>query len=611
MNLNLKAFKKIDSNDKHTILQSEKGHMIKIAHGGLTKEFKKHLDDLPLHRAKGGMSGPSNKSKATPQAAYTPPKEAKNAYTEPDNQGASGMKDVVLAAMERKAPPFGPLGSPQYHSPPCINPSCKSFGRPHPNCRCYGGKMGMYGGYAEGGKVETFCSINRPHEESCEYYKPKMLSDGGSPVEDAPGEPLSYDQAQAENQQVPQEPQMPEASSPVESAQVAQPQQPTEEIAQVKKVTPQDVAGETTRALLTEAKNMGNDINNGHVQPKTYHDLFADKSLLGKVGSIFSVLVGGMGSGLTHQPNAALQMMDNEINRDLDAQKTNVQNKQNYIKLAGDQLSKMSEVTGMNLNNDLNRRNLAWSAASRAALHKFTDTVMKLPEGSPQRQQGLMALSIMAQGIDKKEADIFSQSGIAQAQAEMAGAGNAGAPNTTFMKSGMMGPAFQKLGEETEQKTLKNVPGIDPKELASRPIPEQKRQQIEDMGTLEKKANQLISYAKIHEGTWDPDTRGRAQQMAEELVSFYSNSLGTSMTEGTRHWLDEQIAKKNPTSVIAQALYGSQARLKEIRDSNNMRRTNVLNGLGFHPQETEPGNDTKFMYGHTYKKVDGGWKKIK
>lgn len=46
---------------------------------------------------------------------------------------------------------------------PCLNPSCKSHGQPHPNCRCYS--------FAEGGSVDaSYCSSNRPHKPDCEYF---------------------------------------------------------------------------------------------------------------------------------------------------------------------------------------------------------------------------------------------------------------------------------------------------------------------------------------------------------------------------------------------------------------------------------------------------------
>ncbi len=47
--------------------------------------------------------------------------------------------------------------------PPCENPSCKSFGKPHPNCRCHS-EM------AEGGEASPFCSMTRPHEKGCQYF---------------------------------------------------------------------------------------------------------------------------------------------------------------------------------------------------------------------------------------------------------------------------------------------------------------------------------------------------------------------------------------------------------------------------------------------------------
>lgn len=46
---------------------------------------------------------------------------------------------------------------------PCKNTACKSHGKPHPNCRCYGNM-------AEGGEVGSFCDLGQPHEVGCEYF---------------------------------------------------------------------------------------------------------------------------------------------------------------------------------------------------------------------------------------------------------------------------------------------------------------------------------------------------------------------------------------------------------------------------------------------------------
>lgn len=50
---------------------------------------------------------------------------------------------------------------------PCKNQSCGSYGKPHQNCRCYGGM-------AEGGEAKSFCGETRAHDDGCEYF-----ADGG------------------------------------------------------------------------------------------------------------------------------------------------------------------------------------------------------------------------------------------------------------------------------------------------------------------------------------------------------------------------------------------------------------------------------------------------
>lgn len=52
---------------------------------------------------------------------------------------------------------------------PCQNPSCKSHGKPHPNCQCYGGVAGPEK-MADGGEVGGYCSANRVHHKLCKYY---------------------------------------------------------------------------------------------------------------------------------------------------------------------------------------------------------------------------------------------------------------------------------------------------------------------------------------------------------------------------------------------------------------------------------------------------------
>lgn len=90
---------------------------------------------------------------------------------------ASAKRRIAAEIATPKSPPENDLGK----SLPCLNPHCKSHGKPHPNCRCYspGGEN-----FAEGGRVSHFCSSAREHDSSCEYF-----SEGGEvPTDDLPEE---------------------------------------------------------------------------------------------------------------------------------------------------------------------------------------------------------------------------------------------------------------------------------------------------------------------------------------------------------------------------------------------------------------------------------------
>lgn len=93
-----------------------------------------------------------------------------------------------------------------------------------------------------------------------------------------------------------------------------------------------------------ESMSVGNDMATGQIHPKTYSDLFDNKSTLGKIGTLFGLLVSGAGSGLAHQSNAVLDMMNKEIDRDLDAQKTNQSNRQNWFKAAMEHEKNLADI---------------------------------------------------------------------------------------------------------------------------------------------------------------------------------------------------------------------------------------------------------------------------
>lgn len=103
-----------------------------------------------------------------------------------------------------------------------------------------------------------------------------------------------------------------------------------------------------------QSAHFDNDVMQGHITPKTYQSLFNNESTPGKIGTLFGLLASGLGSGLAHQQNAVLGMMDQEIQRDLDAQKSSASNVQNYYRL--------------NLQNELQKAQVPLVKAQAAAI---------------------------------------------------------------------------------------------------------------------------------------------------------------------------------------------------------------------------------------------------
>lgn len=118
------------------------------------------------------VSGASGPAKAKPSVEYTEnalgkAKVVKDGKTEVTTD-YTGKDDVARGVRQAYFFQHGVF-------PPCINTSCKSYGRPHPNCLCYGNHSDAGTFYAQGGEV---CSSSLGHHEKCEHYA------GGGQIEE-------------------------------------------------------------------------------------------------------------------------------------------------------------------------------------------------------------------------------------------------------------------------------------------------------------------------------------------------------------------------------------------------------------------------------------------
>lgn len=84
---------------------------------------------------------------------------------------------------------------------------------------------------------------------------------------------------------------------------------------------------------MDEHVKFATDIANGLIHPKTYSQLYGEQNTLGKIGTLFGLMLSGAGSGLTHQPNMVMEMMNKEIDRDFEKQKANKEGARNFLSI--------------------------------------------------------------------------------------------------------------------------------------------------------------------------------------------------------------------------------------------------------------------------------------
>lgn len=95
---------------------------------------------------------------------------------------------------------------------------------------------------------------------------------------------------------------------------------------------PAPPAPPTPQDYINDQAQISQDMANGKINPLTAKDLLfpPGQSTLGKIGTIFGMIVGGAGAGLSHQPNALMGMVNDQLNRNLEAQKASQSNAQNW-----------------------------------------------------------------------------------------------------------------------------------------------------------------------------------------------------------------------------------------------------------------------------------------
>lgn len=552
--LNLSKLQKISADDHTTTFRHPDGHEVKIAHSRLSPKLRAELDSLPMNKAKGFADGGEAET----------------------NDVGKGTPVTINIAPQAFQPQPGPVNAPGAPLPPpsqAAQPSPHALPAPTPGSPQATGK-----------------------------FDPTYVNPHGLAPE--PEENPQPDQAQAAPAAAPKA--QPKAArapaggggAPAMPENAVQPGSP-EAQAQMAPAPVQNLKGE----LTAEQQAWQNDLNNGHIQPKTYHDLFEKKSTLGKIGTIFGLLLGGAGSGLTHQPNALIEMMDREIMNDLEAQKQSKANAQNYYRLnlehQKNEMEKRkltlqeqmapAQLRAMDVETQIKAYTLAQSQMLQSSYHNLVMNVNKMPEG-PQKEAAKQQLGMIYSKIGEKINNLNDQAaGAAEYYNMMFGPqGSAGGASdeSQFQRrmNGMraLGPAGESRAKDIE---AKHFPGL--KGQASIELTPGDREAINSGMDFDQKLHRFMKWTAQHSGDISPSDRHQGEAMAAELQGAYRQAThGGVYKEGEQNFISKLIDSE-PTKFFNEIRVMPQ--LRAIAHENRARLNQMVKSKGFEGYEGAQG----------------------
>ncbi len=589
--------------DTHYLIKHPKGDSLKIAKKGLSQEMHAHIKKM----AKGGEV-------EKPQTPQGDPNPISQGF-----MNASGMKGIKQAASNIKNYDEGGEvdDSPQTPETEAPARAIASDGQIDPAILDeVRGQREPQGGSTLSGlwnKISAkpellpgqvpFSSKFQNADEWQKYNQLAAAKNNPVPPTQTPEQPQYTNAVMNQPAQQPQQPAMPIPSSPdyqgamgnFQQGLAQQRQAQTNVSSQSQQALQQEQQGlqEQHQALLNNVSEM-----NTHLQHtaddlmtkkidfnKVWHEKLTGNKILAGIGMMLS----GLGSGLTGQPNMALAQINKEIDRDIEAQKQQGENKKTALNTYN-QIYHNKELAAQALKLNLQAMTLAKineiTAGQGGLEAKAQENLMKA-QYLPEMQQKVMQFAAQKMMLDRAI-------GQPQGNTQMTGGKPGNSVNATpVSNSQSQAPqANDQTGDYLKYLRVFNAPAA--KELEARylpgigeaqvPLAKEDRDEITGRVDLDKKLSDLDSFARQHSGTvLDRETVNRGAAMARLAQDAYrrANKQGV-FREAEKDFVDK-IISDDPTAFFNKYRKspGYQA---AIHDNRNTLATKLQSvGINYRP----------------------------
>lgn len=553
--MNYSGFKKVQEDEDKAVLKNQHGHSITISKKALSKKHHEELKRLPLHAA--GGTGPIESD------------DGADNQTPQSNAPVINLNFGTNSPIPNVAPPAPGMRASQATGPDVWSAINKN--------------------YKNNGPVEG--NLPNPSQEAL-HQAPAAATVPNSPMADQPQQP-----AEQASDLAPQEDDGPYSGTPMSDEQRAQhvddikqrrmaaiagqpddtafPPAPQPEAPPQKtnyQQAYQDFVDAHQRAFAQEDAAYAHDLQNGHITPKTYGDLFASRSTLGKVGTLFGLLLSGAGSGITGQPNAVMEMMNNEIKNDLQSQIESKKNAYNYINLGRESLLNQAQITkygeetkGLQIDNEIKNINQTRNRMMLGTLQHLTGITNSLPpQSQPAAIQALNGVRQAASAQIQQNNNQASQQ-LAQRQTESQYLKE----TASLRQMGLYGPEGAPLSKEAEYREKHYIPGVG---TTTREAGEGQIDEIKKINNFQNLLQEATDLSDVlgRGGAWTPSQKLRAKRIRNDLVSSYNDVKGlnrfTKNEEELYDGIVPDVAKLNVTGAQRDLLEDLKSSVQAKKD---------------------------------------------
>lgn len=341
MNLDLKKFKKVSSNKTHTIFKHPEGHLIHVAHMSLPKTQKLGLRSLETF-SEGGRVRPHPTPVPTPSQELIPitqdPERAKKlqdsfrnatAYAEGGKVEQPSLWDTLTTPIPPTSLGRESLNVISNHLTPETvtlddQPSAPPAGFEE------GQRMPISSAPGVVGPVKTFEPIKKGYDLS----PPAPIDPEADPLGANEMEKYYRTGYEQEQQGIQQEAQGLANQGEAKAA-------AGQELLEQQK-TIQEHYQDEVNSLNQERQAFISDIQNAHIDPEHY---ISNMSTGQRVMTTIGLILGGLGSGGDPNKNPALQMLNKNIDRDIEAQKEQIGVKKTLLDANYKQFNNMHDAT--------------------------------------------------------------------------------------------------------------------------------------------------------------------------------------------------------------------------------------------------------------------------